>query len=375
MNTGLDVLQAQDFAPLRGKRVGLMSNPSAVDRHLNSAYRIFADSPDVNLVALFGPEHGFASAAQDGVLVESGVDARTGLPVHSLYGENFRPTRDMLHNLDVLVCDIQDVGVRYYTFLWTISYILEAAGEYGVEVMVLDRPNPLSGQRIEGSPLEISSLVGRFNISIRHGMTLGELAQMINATWNPHPARLTVLPCEGWQRDMLWRDTGRVWVTPSPNIPHVVTALHYPGSCLIEGTSLSEGRGTALPFEIVGAPWVDGMALVDALNQQNHGGVIFRPHSFTPSQSKWAGEICYGVQAHLTNLTLWQPIQTWLQVLITLRQMYPEQFAWKPHFDLLMGSARVRESIEAGVSLGDIVQEWTDFNRRFEQQRQPFLLY
>ncbi len=375
MNTGLDVLQAQDFAPLRGKRVGLMSNPSAVDHHLNSAYRIFSDSPDVNLVALFGPEHGFASAAQDGVLVASGTDARTGLPVHSLYGENFRPTRDMLHNLDVLVCDIQDVGVRYYTFLWTISYILEAAGEYGVEVMLLDRPNPLGGQQIEGPPLEISSLVGRFNIPIRHGMTLGELAQLINATWNPHPAQLTVIPCEGWQREMLWQDTGRVWVTPSPNIPHGVTALHYPGSCLIEGTTLSEGRGTALPFEIVGAPWVDGIALADALNQQNHGGVIFRPHSFTPSQSKWAGEICYGVQAHLTDLTLWQPIQTWLQVIITLWQMYSQPFGWKPHFDLLMGSTRVRESIEAGVPLSDIVQEWAEFNRQFVQQRQPYLLY
>lgn len=372
LRTGLEVLKTQNFAPLAGKRVGLMSNPSAVDAALNSTYKIFSESPHVNLVALFGPEHGFASAAQDGVHVESGIDARTGLPVHSLYGQNFRPTPDMVGGIDVLVCDIQDVGARYYTFLWTVSHLLEAAGEYGVEVMILDRPNPLGGTRIEGAPLDekFASLVGRFNIPIRHGMSLGELAQMLNAIWNPTPAMLTVIPCEGWQRNSLWEMS---WISPSPNMPHLITAMHYPGACLIEGTNLSEGRGTALPFEIIGAPFVDAIPLADELNQQQFAGVRFRPHAFSPIQSKFAGETCYGVQAHITDFNLWQPIETWLGVIITLRRFYPDNFAWLPHFDRLIGSDQVRLQIEAGIT--DITSEWTTFCEDFRQQRKPYLLY
>ncbi len=396
MRTGLDVLRDEQFRSLAGLRVGLMTNPSAVDRDLRSAYQIFAGAQPVNLAALFGPEHGFAGAAPDGETIDSAVDARTDRPVYSLYGATFRPTPEMLDGIDVLVCDIQDIGVRYYTFTWTVSHILEAAGEHGVRVMILDRPNPLGGRTVDGPVLDKaqSSLVGRFPIPVRHGLTLGELAGMINARWNPTPANLTVIPCDGWRRDMIWADTGLPWVPPSPNMPHLVTLAHYPGACLVEGTQLSEGRGTALPFEIVGAPWIDGLALAEHLNGEAWAagmGARFRPHSFQPSQSKWAWQTCHGVQVHITDPARWRPIEVWLGVIITIRALYPAHFAWLPanpesglqHFDRLIGAAWLRRQIEADVQAGkpadailaQFAAEWADDCRAFDYERRPFLLY
>jgi uncharacterized protein YbbC (DUF1343 family) len=385
VKTGLDVLRDNHFKQLDGRRVGLMTNPSAVDARLDSAYKIFSQSPDVNLTALFGPEHGFAGVALDGETVNSTIDPRTNLPVYSLYGNSFRPTPEMLKAVDALVCDIQDIGVRYYTYTWTISHILEAAGEQGVEVVILDRPNPLGGAVVEGPLLDpsMSSLVGRFPVPVRHGMTLGELAQMINATWNPTPARITVIKMEGWQRDMAWDGP---WVPPSPGIPHLSTLWHYPGACLIEGTTLSEGRGTALPFEIVGAPWIDPVDLAAHLNN-NWVGVRFRPHTFRPAASKWRDEVCGGVQVYITDH--WHPLEVWLGVIITIRAMYPAHFEWLPpesdlqHFDRLIGSTQVRQQIEEGLNAGkpvntilsQIVAAWPDDVRTFKTQREPFLLY
>jgi uncharacterized protein YbbC (DUF1343 family) len=241
VRTGLEVLRDDDFKALAGLRVGLMTNPSAVDRQLDSAYKVLTEAPPVNLVALFGPEHGFAGAAPDGEQVSAAVDPRTGLPVYSLYGETYRPTAEMLKNMDVLVCDIQDIGVRYYTYTWTVSHILEAAGEHGVRVMILDRPNPLGGVIVDGPSWTpgFRRLLGGTG-SVRHGLTLGELAQMINARWNPR-RRSDRYPCAGWRRAMMWEDTGLPWVPPSPNMPHLSTLQQYPGACLIEGTQLSEG--------------------------------------------------------------------------------------------------------------------------------------
>ncbi len=377
LKTGLEVLQTQNFAFLAGKRVGLMTNPSAVDADLNSTYQIFVNAPQVNLVALFSPEHGFASAVQDGIYVASSVDSRSGLPIHSLYGNAMRPTAEMLADIEVLVCDVQDVGVRYYTYLWTISYILEAAGEVGVEVLILDRPNPLGGIAIEGAPLDeaFASLVGRFNIPNRHGMTLGELAQMINTLWNPTPALIKIIPCEGWRREMTWDMLGRVWIPPSPNMPHFVTALQYPGACLVEGTNLSEGRGTTLPFEIVGAPFVDGFRLPPILNRLGLQGVKFRPHSFSPTASKFAGEACHGVQVHITDARVWNPLKTWLLVLTVIHDMYEGMFTWNPHFDLLMGSDQVRMRLDRRLALNEIMSSWEHYQDEFRQQRMPFLLY
>lgn len=396
IQTGLDVLRDEEFKRLAGQRVGLMTNPSAVDHRLNSAYKIFSSAPEVNLAALFGPEHGFTGAAPDAEPIMSAIDPRAGVPVYSLYGQTSRPTADMLSGLDVLVCDIQDIGVRYYTFTWTVSHILEAAGEYGLRVMILDRPNPLGGAIIDGPPLDRSqsSFVGRFPVPVRHGLTLGELAKLINTTWNPTPTDLTVVPCAGWRRDMTWEQTGRPWVPPSPNMPHLSTLRQYPGACLIEGTQLSEGRGTALPFEVVGAPWLDALALAERLNGEpwaEHLGARFRPHIFQPTQSKWAGLYCQGVQVYITDPARWRPIEVWLGVIMTIRAQYPDQFAWRPahpdsgkqHFDRLIGSARARRQLEAHVEtnqaidvlLAQFAAEWIEDCHAFEVQRRPFLLY
>jgi uncharacterized protein YbbC (DUF1343 family) len=396
ISTGLEVLRRDKFSLLAGQRVGLMTNPSAVDHRLDSAYRILSQAPEVRLTSLFGPEHGFAGAAPDAQQIASTTDPRTGLPVYSLYGQSYRPSADMLKNLDVLVCDIQDIGVRYYTYPWTISHILEAAGEYGVRVMVLDRPNPLGGVVVDGPQLDpgLSSFVGRFPVPVRHGLTLGELAQMINTRWNPTPANLTIVPCDGWRREMAWEDTGLPWVPPSPNMPHLSTLRQYPGACLIEGTELSEGRGTTLPFEIVGAPWIDAFTLADRLNSEAWAegmGARFRPHVFQPTQSKWAGQYCGGVQVYVIDPARWRPIQVWLSVITTIYTLYPDHFRWLPehpdtgvqHFDRLIGSTWVRKEIEAGIRTGKSTSaiiapfaiEWTDDCRAFELERRPFLHY
>lgn len=393
VRTGLDVLQAEDFRALRGRRVGLLSNPSAVDARLLSSYQIFAEAEAVNLVALFGPEHGFAGAAPDAEKIGFATDRRTGLPVYSLYGETYRPTREMFADIDTLVFDIQDVGVRYYTFTWTLSYILEAAGEYGVAVVVLDRPNPLGGA-VAGPPLDypaLSTFVGRYPVPVQHGMTLGELAGWLNARWNPTPADLSVIQCSGWRREMTWPQTGLAWASPSPNIPRYAAAAQYPGSCLIEGTTLSEGRGTPLPFEVVGAPWIDGYALAEHLNAQGWGGMRCRAHTFQPSASKWAGQHCGGVQVYVAasgpDQVAWRPIDTWLGIIMAIRELYPADFAWLPpygggveagavsHFDRLIGSAQVRQQIEAGASWATLTAGWDESCQAFEAERQPFLLY
>ena len=374
---GIDVLRAEGFAPLRGRRIGLMTNPSAVDTRLNSTVDVLWRAREVTLVALFGPEHGVTGTVADGEPVASGIDARTGLPAHSLYGTTYRPTREMLEGVDVLVCDIQDIGARFYTFLWTVSYILEAAGEYGVPVMILDRPNPIGG-RAAGPLLmpEVASFVGRHPIPIRHGMTLGELALMFNALWNPFPAHMDVIQCEGWSRHMRWEDTGLPFVPPSPAMPHPVTAKHYPGACLLEGTTLSEGRGTALPFEIVGAPYLDGPVLAERLNVQGWPGVRFRPHIFEPAASKYAGVTCHGVQAHITDEDTYDPILVWLGVISVIRAQYPAHFGWHPaHFDRLIGNRAVREAIDRGVAISELVASWAPEIAAFQEQRRPYLLY
>lgn len=396
VQTGLEVLREDKFRLLAGQRVGLMTNPSAVDARLASAYTILTGAPEVRTTALFAPEHGFAGAAPDAEQITTRTDPRTGLPVFSLYGATYSPTADMLSHMDVLVCDIQDIGVRYYTYPWTVSHILEAAGACGVRVVILDRPDPLGGVVVDGPQLDSaqSSFVGRFPVPVRHGLTLGELAQMVNATWNPTPADLVVVPCAGWQRAMLWEQICLPWVPPSPNMPHLGTLRQYPGACLVEGTELSEGRGTAQPFEVVGAPWIDGQALADRLNGEEWGdrmGARFRPHVFRPTASKWANQDCYGVQVYITDPARWRPIEVWLGVIVTIRAIYPDRFGWLPahpdtghqHFDRLIGSAWVRKQIESGLAAGKsaseiitpLAVEWAADCRAFELARRPFLLY
>lgn len=388
IKTGLEMLRQDGYKPLHGQRVGIFTNPSAVDHNLASAYSILCNDRRVQVTALFAPEHGFSGAANAGENISNYEDPLTGLPVYSLYGDTHRPDAKMLSNIDVIVCDIQDIGIRYYTFTWTISHILEAAGEHGVTVVILDRPNPLGGKTIYGPLLEpeFSSLVGRFPIPVVHGMTLGELAWMINETWNPHLARLSIIPCEHWEREQLWADTRLPWVPPSPNMPHLHTLHQYAGACLVEGTNLSEGRGTTLPFEIVGAPWIDGMKLAQELNGQGwcaDYGVRFRPHMFKPLQGKWADEYCQGVQVHIMDSTHWRPLEVWLNVIGSVRAMYPEHFRWIPenpanginYFDRLVGTHTIRNDLEAGIPVGQIAADWHHGYAEFSEMREPFLLY
>jgi uncharacterized protein YbbC (DUF1343 family) len=383
VKSGLDALIEQNFAPLVGKRVGLLTNPSAVTRQLVSAYDVFRRTPQVRLAALFSPEHGFAAVAADGEHVASGIDPLTGVPIHSLYGASLRPTPSMLDGLDVLVCDIQDIGVRYYTFAWTIMMAIEAAGVPGVPVLLLDRPNPL-GDTVDGLPVAAGyeSIVGYSPIPVQHGMTLGELARMVNGRWNPTPATLDVQPCVGYLRGMTWAETGLPFVPPSPAMPHISTARHYPGACLLEGTNISEGRGTALPFEICGAPFIDAPALAEHLNALALPDVRFRPHSFKPTASKYAGEVCHGVQGHIMGAAF-RPLLTWVAVIRAIRHLYADHWQWlppypgSPHmpFDRLAGSNRLREQIDANVSLAELTAEWDAAPEAFRHERREYLLY
>lgn len=394
---GLEVLLARRLELLRGRRVGLITNPTGVTPDLEGAAEALLRR-GVKVTALFAPEHGLQASAPDGMAVASGRDRRTGLPVYSLYGETPRPTPQMLREVDVLLFDMQDVGVRFYTYLWTMSYAMEAAAAAGLPFIVLDRPNPLGGHIVEGPQLEppFASFVGRAAIPLRHSLTVGELARFFNECASapvtpaadsflrtPIGVELTVVPMEGWRREMWYDGTGLPWVPPSPAMPTLDTATLYPGTCLLEGTNLSEGRGTALPFQQVGAPWVDGYALADALNALNLPGVRFRPVRFQPTAGKWAGQECEGVHLHVTDRQALRPVTVGLQLIAAVRALHPDRFAWRPpeaeggrwHFDLLVGSDKVRRQLEAGVSVETIAAGWEAECADFGAQRERVFLY
>jgi len=381
VKTGLDVLLAEKLHLLRGRRVGLVTNPTGVTSDLESTVDALHRAQGVQLAALFGPEHGFRASAPDGVAVASDRDRRTGLPVHSLYGPTKKPTPEMLAGLDVLVFDLQDCGARFYTYTWTLLYCLEAA-ENGLSLLVLDRPNPIGGEAVEGPVLDrrFASFVGDWAIPIRHGMTLGELATLFNRTIG---ADLTVVRMQGWQRAMWFDDTGLPWVLPSPNLPTLEAATVYPGTCLVEGTTLSEGRGTGRPFEFVGAPWIDGDDLALALNALRLPGVRFRPVAFAPTTSKHSGSTCGGVQVHVLDRQAFRPVETGVYLLATIKRLYPGDFRWlptswegqPPHIDLLAGTDRLRQALDAGVPVPDIVAEWQPGLAAFLQEREEVLLY
>ncbi len=382
--TGLDVLLDEAASPLKGQRVGLVSHSAAVTQNLVDNVQALLEA-GIRLTTLFGPEHGFFGAVGDGVRVKDSYDPRTGLLLYSLYGEILEPTEEILQQIDVLVYDMQDVGVRFYTYLSTLYYLVRAAGRHKCPLVVLDRPNPITGSRIEGPILEegYQSFVGMIAIPVRHGMTLGELAKFINIEYNLN-ADLSVLPVQGWQRQQWFDQTGRIWVPTSPAIPRFETTLVYPGTCLLEGTNLSEGRGTALPFEILGAPWVDGYRLAERLNQQDIAGVYLRPVSFTPSTSKHQGKICQGVQIHILDREIFSPLQTILEVISSCQDLYPDHFAYLPpyrnsnthnHFDLLAGTYKLRRGLESRRPVKEITASWQPELDQFSERRQPYLLY
>jgi uncharacterized protein YbbC (DUF1343 family) len=394
--TGLDVLCSERLDLLRGRRVGVLCHPASVTSELvHIVDRLIAAG--VRPVRLFGPEHGVRGEAQDMVGVADGRDSRTGIPVTSLYGETFEsltPTAADLEGLDVLVVDLQDVGSRYYTYVWTMALSLGAATRAGVAVIVLDRPNPLGGVAIEGGTVQdaCTSFVGLGAVPVRHGLTIGEVARLVAAgmPWGgarfaqPLDCDLAVVPARGWQRAMTFAETGLPWVMPSPNMPTPDTALVYPGQCLFEATNVSEGRGTTRPFEIVGAPFLDGNAWAAALEKTKPPGLRLRPIVFRPTFHKFAGKPCGGVQLHVFDAATFRPYRTGVALIAAARMLGGDAFRWRaepyefvadpPAIDLLTGSGEVRTAIEAGASLADIESSFVAFERSFAELRQPALL-
>ena len=375
VRTGLENLLDQDAAELREARLGLVTHPAAVLPDLTSVLDVLLRA-GMQVTALFAPEHGYAGAAADGTIVSDAVDAYTGLPIYSLYGSTNEPTPAMLQNVDVLVFDMQDVGVRFYTFLSTLFYVLKGAARVGKPVIVLDRPNPITGTHMEGPLVEpgCESFVGIAPIPIRHGMTLGELALYLNTECDLH-ADLKVTKMTGWERELWFDQTGLPWVPSSPNMPHLSTAVLYPGMCLLEGTNLSLGRGTALPFEICGSPWLDSHALVVHLNALNLTGVRFRPVQFTPTANRYAGEMCEGIQVHVTEREALRPVSLGLHIIAAMRALHLSHFEWNAHFDRLMGAACVREDLEAGRAPDDLIADWATVEAAFAHTRANYLLY
>jgi uncharacterized protein YbbC (DUF1343 family) len=389
VRTGLDVLAARSFGPLRGLRVGLVTHPAAVDSRLRHVRDLLAEAPGVQLVALFSPEHGLMGEAQDLIGVRDGKDPASGLRIHSLYGEtvqSLRPTAEQLEGLDALVIDLQDVGSRYYTFQATMLFCLEEAARQRLKCVVLDRPNPLGGTAVEGPTLQpgFESFVGIHSLATRHGMTIGELARLYQAE-RGFGGAVEIIPCEGWRREMDFDATGLPWVLPSPNMPTVETAFVYPGQCLLEGTNLSEGRGTTRPFELCGAAGIDAVSLCRRLKDENHPGVIFRPAWFKPTFHKFAGRTCGGLQLHVTDREAFRPVRTGLAVLAALRELAGNAFYWRrepyefvadrPAIDLLFGRDRERLALEAGRGAAEIAREWEAEEEAFRQRRKRFLLY
>ncbi len=390
VRTGLDVVASQDFRPWRSMRLGVVCNPTTVDRRLVHVADLLAARNDLRLVRLFGPEHGVRGTAQDMIGVDGAArDARSGVPVVSLYGNGFqslRPPRESLDGLDALVFDIQDVGSRYYTYIYTLALCLEAAAEAKVTVWVLDRPNPLGGLEVEGNLVEdgFRSFVGLHPLAVRHGLTVGELAALFVAERNLS-VDLHVVPMEGWRRSMYQDETGLAWIPPSPNMPTLDTAICYGGQCLLEGTNLSEGRGTTRPFELFGAPFVDPYALRDALVERDLPGVAFRPLWFQPTFHKYSGEACGGLMLHVTDRHAFRPFATGLAVVSAACELWPDRFRWRteryefvegiPAIDLLCGTDRIRGQIEAGAPLSAVRAGWLADQEAFAARRRRFLRY
>lgn len=384
---GLEVLVESRRDVLAGQRVGLVVNPSSVDARLRHAVDLLHGADGVKLTALFGPQHGIRGETQDNMIEWEGFrDSRTGLPVYSLYGETRIPYPEMLADVDTLVFDMQDVGTRIYTFIYTMAHCMQAAARDGKRVVILDRPNPINGVDVDGNTLEpqFASFVGLYPIPTRHGMTVGELARLFNDAFGIG-CDLAVIPMEGWSRDMWFDQTGQPWILPSPNMPTLDTATVFPGMVHVEGTMISEGRGTTRPFELVGAPHVDPFALAEELEGEQLPGCRFRPCWFQPTFQKHAGRLCGGVQVHVTDRREFPSVLAGVAVLRAVYGQSPERFEWKqpPYeyvhdrlpFDVIAGSESIRRHITAQTPLGEIAASWKGDIERFADLRRGYLLY
>ena len=385
--TGLDRLNREYIKKLSGFRLGLLANQASVDSNLNSAKEVLSQLFPGQLKALFGPQHGYGGEDQDN-MVETGhsTDPAASIPIFSLYSETRTPLPHMFEAIDVLIIDLQDVGTRVYTFATTMLYCLRAAAEEGKKVLVLDRPNPLGGEVVEGNLLkpEMYSFVGPYKIPMRHGMTMGEMARMFKHEFELG-CDLEVVPMDGWRRHMLWHETGLRWVMPSTNMPSPLTAAVYPGQVIWEGTNLSEGRGTCRPFEIFGAPYVDPQAVKDALEPETTAGCYLQKYSFRPTFHKWQGELCRGFMIHILDQHVYRPYFTAVAILKKIMEIHKEDFKWKepPYeyeyekkpIDLIMGDPSIRRELESGTRVSLLKEKWEEDLESFIEWRKPYLLY
>jgi len=388
VQTGLDIFEENWPAQLKSLRVGLLVHPASVNQQFDHAAQLFSRSGNFKLSALFGPQHGIRGETQDNMVEWEGfIDKQTGLPVFSLYGSTRKPDPAMLKNIDAVAIEVQDVGSRYYTFIWTMELCMQACMEMGISVVVLDRPNPIGGHITEGNVLDgaYASFVGNRPLPIRHGMTIGEIGSYLRNEFYPS-LDFHVIPLRGWKRNM-WSDkTGLPWVLPSPNMPTLDTATVYPGMCLLEGTTLSEGRGTTRPFEIFGAPFIDPDILITHLNRYDLPGITFRPMYFLPTFQKHAGTLCGGAQIHVINREKFKSYKTGVAVIKSIHDLYPDQFSWKqPPYeyetgkmpvDILAGTDRLRKDIENGEDIERMEEQWQEECSRFDKNcRKRYLLY
>jgi len=380
---GIDQLLRDKIDIIEGKRIGLVTNHTGITSSLCSTVDVLHCHPKIRLTSLFGPEHGIRGDVQDGSSIGSFTDSRTGVPVYSLYGEHYRPTPDMLRDIDALVFDIQDVGARFYTYIATMNRCMKAAAELDLGFIVLDRPNPINGLTVEGNLLRenYQSFVGERPIPIRYGMTMGELATMFNE-WFGINCELSVIRAEGWRRDMWYDDTGLPWVAPSPNMPTLQTATVYPGTCLIEGINVSEGRGTTRPFEMIGAPWIDGFRLCDRMVKWGLPGVAFRTIRFKPMFGKYAKEVCGGVQLHVYDRNSYRTVLTGLTLIKAIMDLFRDKMEFRRgktdkdySFDLLAGTDEIRKGLVENRDPEEIAKDWEGDLKEFLSNRKRYLLY
>ncbi len=378
---------ADDLSLLNNARVGLLCNQASVDHRFQHAADLFYQKPEINLIALFGPQHGIRGDVQDN-MIETGhsVDSATGLPVYSLYSETREPTAEMLENVDILVCDLQDVGCRIYTFVYTLANCMKVAGRLGKKVIVCDRPNPINGTSIEGNVLDPNwaSFVGMYPIPVRHGQTIGELALYFKKYFNLN-CELEVVKMRSWERELWLDETDAPWVLPSPNMPTVETATVFPGTVFFEGTQVSEGRGTTRPFELVGAPYIKSQEFAARLNSLSLPGVYFRAAEFQPTFQKHAGQTCGGVQIHVLERETFEPVKTGISMVKAIVELYGDHFKWKnpPYeyvydknpFDVISGTDQIRRAIEVQGSVEELVASWKEAVWVYVEQREAILLY
>jgi uncharacterized protein YbbC (DUF1343 family) len=373
VQTGLDVLESQKFAPLRGKHVGLITNHTGLDSQGRSTVDVLSHAAGVQLIALFSPEHGLAGRNDE--KITSSKDLATGLPVHSLYGETLRPTDEMLKGIDALVFDVQDAGVRFYTYTATMAYCMEEAAKRQIAFFVLDRPNPLGGEIVEGPMLDAdkTNFVGYFPLPVRYGLTIGELAQLFNAE-NHIGADLHVIAMKNWHRNYFFESTGIKWIPPSPNLRTTKGSILYPGIEILQNAGVSVGRGTQAPFEEFGAPWLNGEEVAAALNQRHLPGLHFAAQPFIPIVGLYSGQRCGGVAVRITERGAVRSMRMGLEIAMILHRLYPQQFDPEKLL-LLIGNSETIQQLQTGVAPEKIVASWSDSLAAFEQIRRKHFLY